>query len=622
MKIPPARNLLILWSVLMLVIAFVSLPGTWTIDDAVKGIAATKGQGLWGTPILNGELRHALSDESAYPVLVPPFADIIEGGVNPGFSPYARAWAGLESVFSRKALIYLSVVVAIATGWLLYYWGLEWGFLFLPLTFYGLVPWEHGLALLLSIPAVILAFQRDKSSPGILAISGALLALAVALRIEHGILALLVLTALILQKRTRESLAYAATFFIGLGVLMELPGRADFFRQSSLNHSLAAWQDLSGYLGTRGQAISDTLLAIGPNPLLSITMILVLAVSVWLLNRSTVSRVTTALGWIGVVWFAVVALRVVWGALSPVLSLLTCGSLFFALPWVMLLIVSKKAWKTKAMAYAIAALVLGVLLIPISSGVHWGPRLLLFASPLLLLAFYQANLVRERAFAAVIVLSLIQTASSATLVHARFVESSEHITRIAPHAGSPMITTTRAQAIDLYPLWQDYEFFTAATPDELKRLLVEFYLLQQDSAWLHLEVTDSLFIQTFPKNKPVWPHRMSVVNCGSLWRTQWRLYQLVMNRADPEWIPLLETEAARAVQSSDNRRALFLQDAALVLNPALAEAHSNLALLLARMNKPDEARQAVARALELDSTLLPARELARQLGLPESASSN
>lgn len=572
--------------------------------------------------MLNGDMRLALTDEAAYPVLVPPFAEVIEGGVNPGFSPYARAWAGIESVFSRKAFIYISVIIAIAIGWLLYYWGLEWGFVFLPLTFYGLVPWEHGLALLFSLPAVVYAFHRERGSPGILVASGFLIAVATALRIEHGILALLVITALVIQRRTRDGLALAGAFMIGLGVLMELPGRADFFRQSSLNHGMAAWQDMSGYLGTRGQAIYDTLLAIGPSPLLSITVILVLTVSVWLLNRSTVSLITAALGWVGVVLFAGVSLRVVWGAPSPVLSLLTCGSLFFGLPWVMLLLISKNAWKTKAMAYAIAALVLGVLLIPISSGVHWGPRLLLLATPLLLIAFYQANLVRERAFAAVVVLSLIQTASSATLVHARYVETSEHITRIAPHAGSPMITTTRAQAIDLYPLWQEHEFFTASTPEELKRLLVEFYMQKQDSAWLHLEATDSLFIQTFPENKPVWPHRMTVINSGNLWRTQWRLYQLVMNRADPEWIPLLEAEAARAMRAGDNRRALFLQDDALVLNPARAESHSNLALLLARLNKRDEAQRAVARALELDSTLVAARELARQLGLPESSASN
>lgn len=606
----------------MLVIAFVTLPGTWTIDDAIKGIAATKGEGIWGSPIPNGELRHALPDETAFPVLVPPFAESIDSGVNPGFSPYARAWAGVESLFSRKVFIYLSVLIAIGAGWLLYYWGLEWGFLFLPLTFYGLVPWEHGFALLLSLPAVILAYQRERGSPGIVAVSAVLLAFAIALRIEHGILALLILIALVLQRRMRETLAYAGALLIGLGVLMELPGRADFFRQSSLNHGLAAWQDTSGYLSTRWQAIYDTLFAVGPNPLLSVTMLVVLAVSLWLLNRTTNSKVLSVLGWSGVVLFTGVALRVIWGAPSPMMSLLTCGSLFFALPWVMLLVISKNAWKTKAMAYAIAALVLGVMLIPISTGVHWGPRLLLFAGPLLLIAFYQANLARERAFAAVVVLSLIQTASSATLVHARYVESSQHITRIAPHAGSPMITTTRAQAIDLYPLWQEHEFFTASTPDELRRLLVQFYMQKQDSAWLHLEVTDSLFIQTFPQNKPVWPHRMSVVNCGGLWRTQWRLYQLVMNRADPEWIPLLETEAVRAMRAGDNRRALFLQENALVLNPARAESHSNLALLLARLNKHEEAQRAVGRALELDSTLASARELARQLGLPESSASD
>lgn len=137
--------------------------------------------------------------------------------------------------------------------------------------------------------------------------------------------------------------------------------------------------------------------------------------------------------------------------------------------------------------------------------------------------------------------------------------------------------------------------------------------MRRDSAWLHLDAMDSLMVLTFPDNRPVWPHRMTIVNSGNLYRTQWRLYQLVMNRADPTWIPLLEAEAARAMQQGDNRRALFLQDDALVLDMSRAEAHSNLGLLLARMGKHDDARRAVMRALALDSTLSQARELLHQL---------
>ncbi len=124
--------------------------------------------------------------------------------------------------------------------------------------------------------------------------------------------------------------------------------------------------------------------------------------------------------------------------------------------------------------------------------------------------------------------------------------------------------------------------------------------------------------KTFPNNRPVWPHQMSLINCGTLYRSQWQSYKIVMNRADTEWIPLLEQSAGRAMEAGDLKRALFLQDDVLRLNPKRATAYSNMALILARMGKTIEAKRAVKNALGLDSTLTQAQDLAREIQKLES----
>lgn len=622
MKLLSVRSILIVWSVGMIAFAAFAPAGSWTIDDQLKSLSALEGKGLWGSPIPNGELRSRLSDAKSYPVLVPPFAEPIEGGAHPGFSPYARAWFGLEALISHRGLIIVSTILSVAVGWLLYAWGVPWGFLLLPLTFYGLVPWEHLLALALSFPAMLLVFDAERSDTNRVVLSAVLLALGCALRLDHTILAVLAGVALFLGRRFKELASFALTYAGALCLLIIISGPDEFFRQSALNHSLPAWSEFGAYLSSRGRAVYDTVFALGSNVLLSALMLAVLAGSIWALAKRDPSRIAQAAGWSGAVLFAAWCVRAVWGAELPVLALRYCGSLFFALPWVLLLFFIPEARKTKAMTNAIAAIILGILLIPVSSGVHWGARLLLFALPLLVIALKQSNVLSSRAVPALLMICAVQTMSSAALVYGRYVETTEHTSRLMAHAGSPLIATTRSQAIDLQPVWDRYEFFTASTPGELKGLLVEFYLMERDTVWLHLDVTDSLLIKTFPDNKPVWPHRMTVINSGVFWRQPWRLYRLVMNRSSADWIPLLEQGAGQAMQSGDNRRALFMQEAALALDTGRAEAHSNLALLLGRLGMNAEAERSVARALAIDSTLAPAHELARQLRQPESSSSN
>jgi hypothetical protein len=603
-----SRLALVVWSVLMLAVAWWIPPGYWTIDDGIKSIAAEVGEGPWSSPIPDGDLRSRVSNPATFPVFVEPFAERIEDGVNPGFSPYTRLLAKIETLLSRRALIVITTLIAIGIGWSVHGAGLSWGFLLLPITFYGLVPWEHGAALCASLTALIAIFVKDKLSPAMAVVSGALLAMAAALRAEHLLLLGAGSVYLMFEKRFRDGILVAAAGAGTALVLVMIAGPENMLRQWTLNQAVQG----CGF-SIVAHNIIDSFVALGPSLPVSIAASIILILSLTLLDRTSGPRVLKIIGWGGVALFAILSLRAVWANDFPPLALLSAASFALAMPWVLWLLSSNDVWKSKTMAYATVVLFVGVIFMPQSTGVHWGPRLLMFSAPLFLIALFQSNLHRTLSFTALILLGGVQTASSALLVYARYTESSQHITRMLPYSGTPLITTTRAQAIDLPPLWKDEEFFVASTPAELKNILTEFYLLGQDSAWLHLTTADSLLVKTFPENKPVWAHRMSIVNSGNLYRTQWRIYQLVMNRADKNWIPLLEEAAGKAMLRGDERRALFLQDGAVRLDELRAESHSNMALILARSGKTEEAKSAALRALAIDSTLSPTQELLRQL---------
>jgi len=598
---------LVVWSLLLLLAAALFPVGYWTIDDCVKAISATRGDGALHTTIADGELRSRLSDPAGFAPLAPPFAERIEDGYAPGFTPGARLLARVENIAGWRGMLIVNAVIAVGVGWLLYSAGLTWGFLLLPLTFYGLVPWEHGLALLLSLPLLFAGFVHERdSSSGIVFTAGALAALAVLFRLEHVLLLVAGLIGLLVNRRYRDFLFSGVGALVVCAILWGFVGSDTLLHTWRLNEQAAAGAGLA-------LELYQTVIALGPNVLFTAAALAMLLFSLWQIDRRGVSRPLLVIASLGVALFAVYLVRVLWTGPYGLLTLINLGSFAFALPWVLWAMLKADFWKEKAAVLAVALLGIGIFTLPQAQGVHWGPRLLLFTVPLFLIALYRAGLERRMSFSALLFIMLVQALSGAGMVYARYTESWQHIDRLEGHTGSPLITTTRAHAADLAPLWKNSEFFVASTPEELKALLVEFYLQRQDSAWLHLPIGDSLFIQTFPDNKPVWPHRMTIVNSGNLYKTQWRLYQLVMNRADPAWVPLLEDAAGRAMLSGKHKLALFLQDDVVTLTPERAASYSNFALILARAGKLDEARTAVTHALELDSTLTAAQELARQL---------
>jgi tetratricopeptide (TPR) repeat protein len=106
---------------------------------------------------------------------------------------------------------------------------------------------------------------------------------------------------------------------------------------------------------------------------------------------------------------------------------------------------------------------------------------------------------------------------------------------------------------------------------------------------------------------------MTVFTARAPFRSVWRIYELVMNRTDTLWAPLLEAEAGRRLLQKLPAAALPLQRDAVALTPLSAQSHHNLALILAALGQTSEARAEVRRALELNPALDASRCLEEML---------
>jgi tetratricopeptide (TPR) repeat protein len=290
-----------------------------------------------------------------------------------------------------------------------------------------------------------------------------------------------------------------------------------------------------------------------------------------------------------------------------VLVLLWANSLWVTLPWIAVLL--RRPFRNRPAFFSGAGLLLAAALaMPIWEGVHWGPRLLLFAVPLLLIDLYQSNRARGITFWVVLGVTAVQSLGSGVLVYARSREVSDRAALLESKMGNPVICPTMSQCVDLASLWRRREFFTAANTRELKQLLIELRFQKTDTVWLHLTADDSLYLDAFPDGKPVCSQRVTEIRAGSLYQTHWRVYELAMNREDSLWAGILEQEAGRLLEKQPEE-ALRLEQEAVNVSPGSAQTHHNLAVILAQTGRMDEARREAQRAAELNPELVQPRRL-------------
>ncbi|RPH96433.1 tetratricopeptide repeat protein [candidate division KSB1 bacterium] len=622
-----SRRCGVVWAILMIAGSLL-LPreGTWTIDDGVKRIAAYAGSGLWAESVTDGPIRSRLAEPSGNPPLLLPFAERESGGFALGFSPWARVlykhlFDG-NHVLRRLAPALISIITWIAFEWA----GVPFAFLLLPLTFYGLIPWEHALSWLFAWPAIWLVFSHNHGRVLRFA-SGLLLSAAIVLRHETAIIGA-ALAGYEVFRNIRDKSRFAPVCWFVLGALA---GSAALLLWQGMGSEQSAWIQLqmnraagshgfAEWFGDRLTAVYHLLFRADRNIFLSCTIILLLLTGAYCLwkGESGNKRRHWIFGLIAV--FAATAIHAyrLWQSPLPPMALMGANSLLVCLPWTLLLLLPPYRHRP-ALWLGVICILAAMAVTPVWEGVHWGPRVLLFAVPLFILDLASSQRARGRLFTILMILTLIQTAQSGVLGYARQRECSDHVRLIESKLGSPVMCPTTSQCADLASLWKGREFFTAGNPRELRQLLIEMRFAGVDTVWLHLGARDPLYIQTFPEAKPVRPHRMSVIQAGNVYRTMWRVYELVMNRADTLWAEVLEKEAGSLLLENRPEDALKFQMEAVTLLPMSAERHHNLALIYAQSGKREEARKEAIQACELNPALAEPVRLLELLSSPIKA---
>jgi len=614
----------ILWAALLLALALrFPAGGVWTIDDSVKRIAATEGEGFWADRIPDGAIRSRLAHPGENPPLNPPFAQREAGALKIGFSPVTRALAKLAMRGGETGWFLFSALAAILVWIAFEIAGIRFAFLLLPLTFYGLAPWEHALSWLLLFPALYLIFMnQERTRHAWLAGAGALLALAVALRPETLLLAAALPLYLWLIRHRIAAVSLSLGIVLGiaaLGIAYQTTGCGSPLIQLSLNFFSGDSPFRFGtWLEARALAVYRMLIRCDGDVWLSLGMLVSVSGGAFLLFRAEKTRAVILYG-AGVLLIAVsVALHEIrlWSSPMPVLWLVYANSLGITLPWVMLLARPPYA-NRPALKLALILWGAAILLTPVAEGVHWGPRMLLFALPLLLIDIHRSGRARGLAFTALLIATLIQAISGAALVQARMRETGDRVALARAHLRTPVIYPTTSQCADFAALWEGREFFTAASARELRRLLGEFYFADVDSVWLHAGANDPLLDQTLSAESPVTTVRMTFLQAKSLYTTHWRIWTLAMNRGDSKWAKWLEKAAGEWMleeRAEDARR--FQQEAARIAPDSAATRH-NLALILAGLGRTEDARREAEAALAINPDLEPTRRLLEML--PENS---
>ncbi|MDD5087953.1 MAG: hypothetical protein PHI18_04025 [bacterium] len=610
----------ILWAALLLALALrFPAGGVWTIDDGVKRIAATESAGFWAERLPDGGIRARLAHPEENLPLNRPFAKREGRGLTLGFAPLTRALAKLAFGAGETGWRVVPALVAILLWIACEIAGLRFAFLLLPLTFYGLVPWEHALSWLLAVPALYLTFVHPGRSRGAwLAGAGALLALASALRPETLLLAAALPIYLWLARRRVHSMRLSLGIALGIavfGIAYYAMGGGSPLAQLSMNFPAEGAPFAPGtWIEQRGLAVYWMFVQCDPNPWLSLGILALIVLGAMLLVRAeqTKTIVLYGLGALllaGGIGFYQVRL---WSSPIPLLWLILGNSLVTAVPWALLLFHGSFV-NRPALKLALILMGAAVLLTPVWEGVHWGPRVLLFASPLLLIDLYRSGRARGLAFAALLAVTLIQTASSAALVQARMRETGDRVALARAHLGTPVICPTTSQCADLAALWEGREFFTASTPRELRQLLGEFRFASLDTVWLHTGANDSLLTETLSASAPVTTARKTFLQAKSLYTTWWLIHTLAMNRDDPKWAEMLETAAGEWMLEGRKEDALRFQREAVRIAPDSAATRHNLALILAELGRTEEARAEAEAARALNPDLEPTRRLLEML---------
>ena len=342
-----------------------------------------------------------------------------------------------------------------------------------PFFFYSLTIWEHGLAILIALYALLLSFAETSRVKSRIA-AGALFALSVFIRPEMAIFALCAWLFLLKRKIGFLYGAFAGTLiliavnFILTGYPLPLNIIANF------------------HIKFTGAGIADIVLS----RLDSIYALLLESSHIWYLSLGIITAAVTFFILPGVCKFIfpialLVAVIASFFDSAPFFHIGQRNSLLYTAPFyfVSLFLASKGKIEKDFKVFAFAVILLTILLTPVFRGIHFGPRLLLSILPILaLLSAGHLNQVRKDsailkmdALYALIAVQLLASAASIILLQQRRQANLERYDAIMAQSRPAIISPQWWLQQEIPNLYWKRDFFLIETPLQLKEMLIDYY---------------------------------------------------------------------------------------------------------------------------------------------------
>ena len=631
--IPLARKWGYLWALGLVLLAF-AMPrdGVWTIDDGVKLVGARFAQPSWHVILPNGPVRTALRDPAAYPPFRPPFAMREGNHLRLGFSPWTMALWGFLAKVGAVALTLLPALGSLAVWLLLRKWRgvAEEVIFFLPLTFYGLILWEHSIALALESAGLILLLRCNRSTTNsAVSLAAVLLGAGALLRPEMALLVPVIFIWLWRRDGIRRAallILISTAVVIGSLLLSKIQGESLLPAQVLANFRVsgAASGSFLQALLERAQALWIFGLSMDANIWINLGLLIALVGGslVIFIGEKNHKVSLLALGSAALlVWTIVVQFRL-WTHPLPPVALLTRNSLLYAFPWVLLFcFYGAKAGKPFLQTGAVLGLLV-FLTTPVFRGVHWGPRLLLPALPLLFIAYthMKERIAKPRwLWRSLVALTLVQTLSSAALVYGRKVETAQRVQFMQYRIQSPLVVPSQSQAADLAPLWGKAEMFTAESPSTLRRFVADARRTGVQTFWLLLPQSEEEEPMKKISDSPMKLYEEYSFETGLFWKTHWWLGRFEDKGDSLSWGAFYDELARREIAREGFQRALPEHESATLFAPAQADYHYNYAVTLGRLGYFAEAASELRKAIAADSLHYEARELLEKVTASASA---
>ena len=614
-----------LWALALILFALALSPdGGWTIDDGVKRIGAQNSEAPWHVTLSDCPLRAALQNSSAYAPLSPPFALRQEGGYRIGFAPFAMALWGTLAGWGWWAMAWLPVLGSVFVWLLLRRWNVaaEEVVFLLPLTFYGLVLWEHSLVLAMEAGVLVLLFRRtSRRTLFSLALSAVLLAAGTLLRPETLWLVPVICFGFWRREGTRSAMLVLlmSAVLIAAGLALSRPlGGSLIPIQILANFRASGANSYGGALMERAEAFWIFALAMDKNVWVSVGLLLMLCGGSFLIflgEQKRAMRLLVIGGAALLLWFVVGQFRL-WTHPLPPVALLSRNSLFYAFPWLLLFLFygTREGKSFITMGFAVAFLIF--LTTPVFRGVHWGPRLLLPAMPFFFIAYAQGKAHFKQPgwlWRSLIALTILQTFSGLGLVYGRRVETAERVRFLRGKVQTPFVVPSGSQVADLAPLWSSAEMFTAQSPAELRRFVADARRADVKNFYLLLPQTEEAEFTKRFSDVPMRLAENSEFETGVFWKTSWWLGEYEDAGDSLSWAAFYDELARREIGRENLQRALPEHKSATLFAPMNADYHYNYAVTLGKLGYLSEAETEIRRAVKADSLHEAARELLEKI---------